>query len=269
MGGEARFRPRQFQKDMVGVGLLFNNDRAGDARYGTTQLYAKGSYIFLGNRDSSLIITVGMNIGWCQVGFDYTKMTFDNQFDGLQYNQSLGSGESFNWTRYNFADVNLGAAAQYIYKGKHRFTYGLGIHHVTRPVINYNGNDLSKLYVKTTNYLSYSAPIASKTDIIAEALISTQGKNFELIPHASLKYYMNRDLNQAILGGLCFRTRDAVILRMGYHYKTMQSGIAYDINISKFNAASNLRGAFEIYVNYVIKNKSNYIAKKRVCPVFM
>lgn len=269
LAGETRFKPRQLAKDMIGLGIVFNNDRAGDARYGTTQLYAKGSYIFLGNRDSSLIITVGANVGWVQVGFDYTKMTFDNQFDGLQYNQSLGSGESFSWTRYNFADINLGAAAQYIYKKKHRFTYALGIHHVTRPVVNYNGNDLSKLYVKGTNYFSYSTPIRYKTDLITEVLLSSQGKNTELIPHVSLKYYMNKDLNQAVLGGLCFRTRDAVILRAGYHYKTMQSGIAYDINISKFNAASNLRGAFELFVTYVIRNKNNYVAKKRVCPVFM
>lgn len=269
MAGEARIKPRQLQKDMVGVGIMFNSDRAGDARYGSTQLYVKGSYIFLGNRDSTLIITVGANVGWCQVGFDYTKMTFDNQFDGLGYNQSFGSGESFSWTQYNFADINLGAAFQYIHKHKHRFTYGLGVHHISRPVIDYNGNDLSKLYVKTTNYFAYSTPIANKTDIITEALVSTQGKNLEFIPHASLKYYFNRDLAQAILGGLCFRTRDAVIFRMGYNYKTLQTGIAYDINISKFRAASNLRGGFEIFANYVMRNRNNYVAKKRVCPVFM
>lgn len=269
MSGEARIKPRQLYKDMVGLGIVFNNDRAGDARYGTTQFYAKGSYIFLGNRDSSLIITVGANVGWVQVGFDYTKMTFDNQFDGLQYNQSLGSGESFAWTRYNFADVNLGLAVQYILHHRHRFTYGLGIHHVTRPRIDYNGNDLSRLYVKGTNYLSYSSAISQKTDIIAEALLSTQGKNFELIPHVSLKYYTNRDLGQAILGGVCFRTKDAVVLRMGYNYKTLQTGVAYDVNISRFNAATNYRGGFELFFTYVIRNKTTYTAKKRVCPVFM
>ena len=269
MSGEMRIKPRQLQKDMVGFGLLFNNDRAGDARYGTTQLYGKINYIFLGNTDSTLLITLGMNLGWCQVGFDFTKMTFDNQFDGLQYNQSLGSGESFSSTSRYYADINIGSAAQYILNRKHRFTYAIGFHHLTRPVINYNGNDLSSLYFRFTNFLAYSSPINAKTDIIAEALISNQAKNYELIPHVSLKYYLNKDLNQAILGGMCFRTRDAIIFRVGYHYKTMQSGIAYDINISKFNAATNRRGAFEIFVNYIIKNKSGYVAKKRVCPVFM
>ena len=269
LAGEARIKPQQLNKDMVGIGLVFNNDRAGDARYGTTQLYANGSYIFLGAADSSLLITAGMNVGWCQVGFDYSKMTFDNQFDGLQYNAGLATGERFELTRYNYADINLGSAVQYILNGKHRFTYGLGLYHLTTPAISYQGVKSSQLDFKMSNYLSYSTPINTKTDIIGEALIVTQGKNYEIIPHASMKYYLSRDLNQAVLGGLCFRARDAVIFRVGYHYKTLQSGMAYDINVSKFNAATNRRGAFEIFLTYVIQRKYTYVAKKRVCPVFM
>lgn len=269
LSGEMRLKPRQLYKDMVGLGITFNNDRAGDARYGTTQLYGHASYIFLGKKDSSLIITLGANVGWVQVGFDYTKMTFDNQFDGLQYNSSLGSGESFYWTRYNVADINTGLAVQYILNKKHRFVYGLGMHHVTRPRINYNGNDLSRMYLKSTNYLCYSTPVGRRTDLIAELLASTQGKNFEILPHVSLKYYMKRELNQALLLGLSYRSKDAVVLRGGYHYKMLQSGIAYDLNISRFNAATNFRGGFEVFVTYVMRNNGSYTAKKRVCPVFM
>jgi len=269
MNGEARIKPKQLVKDMVGVGLVFNSDKAGDSRYGTTQLYANGSYIFLGKPDSTLLFTIGMNLGWCQVGFDYDKMTFDNQFDGVNYNKTTASGENFDWTKYNYADLNLGTGIQYILDHKHRFTVGLGFHHLTSPVITYQGNMLSKLDFKLTNYLSYSTPINQKVDVIAEALISKQAKNYEIIPHSSLKYYFNKDDNKAVLAGMCLRARDAVVFRFGYTHKTLQSGIAYDINTSKFTAATNRRGAFEIFVNYVISRKPSNFVKKRVCPVFM
>ena len=68
---------------------------------------------------------------------------------------------------------------------------------------------------------------------------------------------------------MCLRARDAVVFRFGYTHKTLQSGIAYDINTSKFTAATNRRGAFEIFVNYVISRKPSNFVKKRVCPVFM
>ncbi|MBL7930727.1 MAG: PorP/SprF family type IX secretion system membrane protein, partial [Bacteroidia bacterium] len=249
MSGERRFRPLRLKKDMVGVGLLFNNDRAGDAHYGTTQFYLQGSYIFLAKPDSSLLISLGANVGWCRVGFDYSKMTFENQYDGYAYNQTLQTGEQFNWTVRNFADISLGSAIQYIHNGKHRFTYAIGVHHLSSPTISYQGNDASKLDYKFTNILSYSTPIKENTDIIAEALVSNQGKYYELIPHVSLKYYMKREENKAILGGLCYRSRDAVVFRMGYTQGTLQSGISYDINISRFNAASNFRGGFELFIN--------------------
>lgn len=269
MAGEARIKPQQFVKDMIGVGLVFNSDRAGDARYGTTQLYLNGNYILLAKPDSSLFITFGMNLGWCQVGFDYSKMTFDSQYNGSQYVPSSSGGEGFTYTNYNFVDLNLGTSVQYVLADKHRFSYGLGLFHVTSPMISYQGAKSSKLDFKATNYVGYAVPANAKIDVIAEVLLTTQGKNYEVIPHASLKYYMNRDVNQAVLAGLCLRARDAVVLRLGYSFKTLQSGIAYDINTSGFNAATNRRGGFEMFVNYVIKQKRSYIAKKRFCPVFM
>jgi type IX secretion system PorP/SprF family membrane protein len=269
MSGEARIKPRSFVKDMVGIGVTFNNDVAGDARYGTTNLYFSGSYINPLKQDSSLLLSLGMNIGWCQVGFDYNKMTFDNQFDGVQYSAGTPSGEKFDWYRYNYADANLGAALQYRLNNKHYFSLGMGFDHITTPVITYQGNMLSKLDFKTINYLRYSVIVNREVDIIADAMINKQGKYYEILPHSSVKYYFNRDNNKAVLGGLSFRARDALVVRFGYTEKTLQSGIAYDINISKFTAATNRRGAFEIFVNYIIRKQSAYTVKKRICPVFM
>jgi type IX secretion system PorP/SprF family membrane protein len=268
MHGESRFKPRFLARDMLGVGLLFNSDRAGDARYGSNQFFLNGNYLFLGKPDSSLIITMGLNLGWCQVGFDYQKMTFDNQYDGLTFNRSLGSGESFNFIQKNFADVNIGSVIQYL-RNSQRFTYGISFHHVTSPVISYQGNDLSRLDYKLTNFLGYTRPLDHKTHLISEALISVQGKNFELIPHVSLKYFVSRSEMKAVSGGICFRARDAIVFRFGYFYRTLQSGISYDINVSQFSAATNRRGAFEIFVNYVFKVRPAFTAKKRPCPVFM
>ncbi len=269
MNGEARIKPKRLEKDMIGIGLVFNNDRAGDARYGSTQFYANANYIYLAKPDSSLMLTLGMNLGWCQVGFDYNKMTFDNQFDGLAYNKGLGSGEGFGWTVRNYADISLGSAIQHVLNRRHKFTYAIGLHHLTKPVITFQGNDLNILDFKMTHCFSYNTAISDHTDIIAEALLSLQGKYVELIPHVSLKYYLNKRENQAVLAGLCYRTNDAAVLRLGYSYNRLQSGMSYDINVSDFNAATNRRGGFEIFLNYIIKVKPSFIAKKRACPVFM
>lgn len=269
LNAEARIKPKQFTKDMIGIGMFLNNDRAGDAQYSTTQIYLNGNYICNARPNNGLILTLGASLGWCKIGFDYSKMTFDNQYDGFQFNRSLSSNEKFNWSSSNYLDLNIGTAIQYNIKQKHNFVLAFALHHLNSPVITYQGNDLSKLDFKITNCLSYTRPINEKIDLLIEALITTQGKNYELIPHASVKFFMNTDYSKAILAGLCLRTRDAVIFRLGYNYKTMQSGISYDINISEFNIASNRRGGFEIFINYIINIKPSFVAKKRPCPVFM
>ncbi|MCC6372332.1 MAG: PorP/SprF family type IX secretion system membrane protein [Bacteroidia bacterium] len=269
MHGEMRLKPPSMKKDMLGLGILFNNDKAGAASYGTTQFYVNPSYIYLARPDSSLIMTLGANVGFCSVGFDYSKMTFDSQFNGITFDKTLSTGEGFGFTRKNFVDFNTGAVIQYVHKHKHRYTYAIGVNHISRPVITYQGNDLSRLDLKIINCLAYTTPLNYKTDFVAEGLFTKQGKNSELIPYLALKYYINKDENQSILGGVCLRARDAAIIRFGYNRGTLQSGIAYDVNISNFTPATNRRGAFELFINYVFKSKPALVPKRRACPVFM
>jgi type IX secretion system PorP/SprF family membrane protein len=269
LNGEARLKPRFLTRDYVGAGFIFNSDRAGDANYGTTQFYFSGSYIFRFRGDSTFMIAIGSSAGWCQVGFDYSKMTFDSQYDGSRFNSGISAGESFRWTQSNFADINAGAAFTYAFTNRHRMQYGVGVYHISSPVISYQGNDLNRLDYKMSHFLSYTIPLNEKSDLTGEMLYTLQGKYYEAIPHLSWKRYIEKKENQAILAGVCWRARDAIVLRMGYHHRTLQTGIAYDINISKFTAATNRRGAFEIFVNYVFRLNPSFVAKKRHCPFLL
>ena len=46
-------------------------------------------------------------------------------------------------------------------------------------------------------------------------------------------------------------------------------GVSYDINTSKLTAATNGRGGFEISVIYIFKKIVPFVAKSRVCPIYM
>jgi len=269
MNAETSLKPLFLKKDRFGVGLSFYNDKAGDARYGMTQFYAQGSYIHYPKDIPKLLLSFGLNLGVNRVGFDLSKMTFDAQYDGVQLVPGAYNGEQFTQTRAGFFDMNLGSVAEYAFTGTKKISFGFGLHHLTTPKITYQGNDLSQLDFKYSNLVSYQSRIGYRTHFIGEALFSIQGKNIEMVPHVSLKYMLNEDFDQAVSGGLCFRTNDAVILRLGYHYKLFNSGIAYDINVSKFTAATNRRGAFEIFLNQTISASKTYGSRRRICPVFM
>lgn len=269
LAADMRYKPKRFISDCIGAGIMYNNDRAGDAYYGFNQLYLSGSYIRKANKDSTLLISAGFNVGISTAGFNYNKMTFDNQFDGSNYNASYSTGESFKSTKTTFGDFNVGLAAQYAVKKNVNVLYAFSFNHLSNPVITYQGAPASKLDSKIGNYLSVSLPVQEKLYLITEMWYAHQGKYNEFIPGANLRFMFEaRDNNSASLG-LYWRVKDAVIARLGYTYKTTTAGISYDINTSKFLAATNRRGAFEIYITHIIKRIKPVVIKKRVCPVYM
>ena len=269
IAGDARFKPKTMRSDCIGAGILFNNDVAGDAAYTLNQVYLSGSFIHKVSKDSSLLISAGLTMGISSVGFNYNKMTFDNQYDGYTYNSSLGTGENFTQTQTTYLDFSIGLAAQYSFSQFTKLIYGFSYSHFANPSITYQNNSNSKLDSKSVNFLSFSTPLSKKFYIIPELIFSNQGKYNEFVPGANLKYVLDSDKNHTISLGIYFRTDDALISRLGYTFKSTTAGVSYDINTSKFMAATNNRGGFEIYVTHIIKRIRPFVPKKRVCPVFM
>jgi len=257
------------KSDRIGVGLLFNNDKAGYANYTINQFYASGSYIHKVNKDSTLLWSNGVNVGFSSVAFNYSKMTFDNQYDGNSYNSSYSTGESFASNATSYADVTLGTALKYIIKQRAYVQYGLTYSHINSPKITFQNNAAIKIDSKLYNYLSFQYPVANNFDVVFELLHQHQGKYNEFIPSAMLKLHLNQAKQQQVGLGFNYRAKDAFVARLFYQVKTLNVGVSYDVNTSKFVAATNKQGAFEIYATYIFKKLIPFTPKSRVCPIYM
>lgn len=269
IAADGRFKTKNMRSDCFGAGIIFNNDKSGDTNYGTNQLYLSGSYIHKLNKDSTLLWTTGILAGISNVGFNYSKMTFDDQYQNGNYAASNGTGENFAKNSTTFGDFNFGTALQYTIKQRAFVQYGISYHHFTNPKLTFQNNNSIRIDPKLNNYLCFAYPISDKADIMAEVLYSHQGKYNEIVPGAQFKFYLDQKTNQAASFGLYYRAKDAVIARLGYQIKTLTAGVSYDVNTSKFIAATNRRGAFEIYVTYIFKKIVPFVPKTRVCPIYM
>ena len=269
LAGDARFKTKKMKSDCFGVGVMFNNDKSGDTYYGTNQLYLSGSYMHKLNKDSTLLWTTGLMAGISNVGFNYNRMTFDDQYQNNTYGSNNSTGESFSKNASTFGDFNFGTALQYAIKQRAFVQYGISYHHFTNPRLTFQNNNSIKIDAKLNNYLCFAYPVGAKTDIIAEILYTHQGKYNEFIPGAQAKFHLDEKTHQAVSVGLYYRAKDAVIARLGYQVKTLTAGVSYDVNTSKFIAATNRRGGFEIYVTYVFKKIIPFAPKTRVCPIYM
>jgi len=267
--GDARFKTKNMKSDCVGAGLIFNNDVSGMTQYQTNQLYVSASYIHKLNTDSSLLWTNGLMIGISNIGFNYNKMTFDQQYQNGNYNAANFSGENFHKTNSTYMDFNGGTFLQYNIKSRACVQYGLSYHHFSSPKLSFQNNSNIRIDSKLHNYFNFSYPISEKIDGSAELLIAQQGKYKEFNPGIQIKYWLNLKDNQSVSAGLYLRTKDAIIARLGYQIKTFSTGISYDINRSPFIAATSYRGGIEFYLIYIFKKVAPFIPQKRICPMYM
>jgi type IX secretion system PorP/SprF family membrane protein len=267
--GDTKLKTKNSKNDAIGLGLLFNNDKAGYANYSTTQFFASTSYMHKLNKDSTWLWSTGANVGISHNAFNYSKMTFDNQYNGNSYSSLNATGENFAANASNYFDISLGTLLKYIIKQRAFIQYAYSYHHINTPKITFQNNTSIKVDSKIYNYVSIQYPVSEKVDVLFELLHQHQGKYNEFIPSAMLKLHLNQINAQQIGLGFNYRAKDAIVARLFYQVKTLNVGLSYDVNTSKFMAATNRQGAFEIYVTYIFKKIVPFIPKTRVCPIYM
>lgn len=253
----------------LGIGLVLNSDKAGDSDFGITQTGINLSYISGIGSSGEHFAAFGLQPSFTQQSLNYTKLTFDNQYDGDVYNPAISPAEIFSNDKFVYFD--LAAGITYLYKPTERFHIagGISIHHLLKPSYSFYESSDAKLPVKTSIDLRSSIGITDKMFLLPAVLFSTQNKFHETVPGANLKFIMNEKPGKKInlYAGLFARTGDALIPMVGLDYNELNLGISYDVNTSDLKRASNSRGGYEIALTYII-TKVKPIGIKPPCPVY-
>jgi type IX secretion system PorP/SprF family membrane protein len=261
----------KLEKDVPGVGLQINNDKSGDSRFSTTQIFLSGSYIKKLTSDSTHFLSLGIQPGITTKSFDVNALTFDNQYDGDQYDPALTSGENFAKTRITYLDMGAGLAYLWRKNNRMKVNFGVSAFHLNRPKQSFFNNDDIRLDVKTTVSGIGQIPVRPKLDVLPSFMYQRQGKFHETLLGLFGKYYLKpiNGTETAVSLGAFYRVKDAFILAAGMDYRNFNVGISYDVNTSKLREATNRRGGFEISIIYIFKKIVPFVAKKRVCPIYM
>ncbi len=261
----------KLQNDVPALGLIVNNDRSGDSKFTTTQVFISASYIKKLNKDSTHFLSFAIQPGISTKSFDINALTFDNQYDGDQFNPNLASGENFSKTRITYFDLGGGLAYLWRKNNRTKLNLGLSAFHLNAPKQSFFNNDEIRLDRKYVISGLAEFPVSEKLDVLPTFMYEGQGKFHETVLGASGKYYLKpvNGIETAVSLGAYYRLKDAFIMSANVDYRNFNVGLSYDVNTSKLIAATNRRGGFEISIIYIFKKTVPFIAKKRVCPVYM
>lgn len=270
LAGDTRLKTK-LENDVPAAGLQINNDKSGDSRFGTTQIFVSGSYVKKLTKDSVNFISIGLQPGITTKSFNVNALTFDNQYDGDQYNAALASGENFAKTRITYFDMGAGLAYLWRKNSRTKINFGVSAFHLNRPKQSFFDNDEIRLDVKTVVSGIGEIPVSAKLDVLPSFMYERQGKFHETLLGLFGKYYLKpvSGAETAVSLGAFLRVKDAFILAANMDYRNFNVGLSYDVNTSKLREATNRRGGFEISVIYIFKKAVPFVAKKRVCPIYM
>jgi type IX secretion system PorP/SprF family membrane protein len=270
LSADTRFK-KKFFDGVPAAGLILNTDKAGDSRFSTTQLCVSGAFIKKIGTDSTHFVSIGVQPGFTTKSFNLNALTFDNQYDGDNYNPGLSSGENFSKTRITYLD--LGGGVSYLWKKTQRTQASAGFSalHMNMPKQSFFNNKEIRLDIKTTVNGIVEFPVAAQLDVLPSVMYQRQGKYKETVLGLFGKYYLQpfNGMTTAFSLGAFYRVKDAFIMVANMEYRSFNVGISYDVNNSKLIEATNNRGGFEISVIYIFKKEVPFIAKKRVCPIYM
>ncbi|HRE73915.1 MAG TPA: PorP/SprF family type IX secretion system membrane protein [Flavobacteriales bacterium] len=259
------------EKKGLGAGIRINHDIAGDSRFRTFQFDLAGSYGFHPGGDSTLRISVGAVTGITSRNLSYSALYFDNQYNGIAYDASLGNGENFQRESRAYLNLQLGTA---FYKklGKRNFiSGGISLGNITKPKQSYFDVTTIKLDRRFNVHATFNYAINDEIEIVPSVLAQFQGTYQEILIGSQVRYILvnEKGVYRAVRAGLFYRAKDAGYLSVGIDYDDWVAGISYDINISDLNPASRYRGGIEFAVIRILNVYKPKMIQRRICPNYI
>lgn len=255
--------------DKIGAGVLFYYDRVGDSRFTSLQAMLSLSYILNFGQNNKHSLSAGFNAGVGNRSFQYQYLYFDNQYNGDHYVPDLNSGESFPSTNITYPEVGAGLAYQFQLNDRKSVTVGFSMNHLNQPKQSFFGENGVKLNIRYTLNARARWKVAKKLDIVPEFIFQNQDTKHEIAfgVHTKAFVFKQRTAQVCLNTGVYYRNNDALYFLVGMDYNNWQANVSYDVNVSRFNKATNTYGALEISVIYIMFKVKNVKSAGSGCPI--
>lgn len=254
---------KQRNESCLGVGLNFTNDQTGDMKVSSNLLSIPINYTIAA--DDNLFFSIGLAPGFYQQTIKSDAITWNNQWDGQQYNQGIASNENIasGQSVFNF-DLGAGFNFRYKFEDESVINLGIGVNHITGQDASYTLIE-NKIFRSINIFASGTKYIPDRRLGISPSLLMSFmgpnrnivfGTNFdiELFEASRRTDYVQRSFFSL---GMHYRVQDALIALASFKFSGFKVGLSYDINISSLTPTTRGNGGFEIHLAYAMMTDAN------------
>lgn len=253
----------------LGLGGALFTDQAGAGDLSLTKFQADVAYhLQLGYYT---MLSVGFGLAYAQRSVNFSKLTFDAQWDGLTFNKDLANQESYTFQKTGYPDVSVGLSYAYFPNDNVYFRVGMGLLHVNQPNESFYHLD-NKIGMRPTANADVLFKLNGSWICEISSYYTQQKKALELVYGAKFSYNVTPTENSPniLIFGVYQRLDDAIIPMLGFEWDKIQLLSSVDITTSDLTPASRGNGAMEFSI--IFKGLYNNNRGKDVggynCPRF-
>jgi type IX secretion system PorP/SprF family membrane protein len=269
--GDAQILQNQNNDGWVGIGGLILRDVAGSGALTSTRIYGSVAYHQMLNLGS--LLSLGFNVGYANKRINTSNLTFPSQWNGKFFDvHQTGQAPVLATNNIGYLDLQAGLNYAYFPSDNMYLNIGFSSHHINRPRESFfdqhSGID-NRISVRHTAFVNGSFKLNDQWIINPNAYYSLQAKSWEYVLGMNANYNLSGDGEKVLIGGLYYRSSDAVIPMIGFGLKDYTFTFTYDATISTLKNYNNTRGALEFsLIKQGVFDKYNGNRREAMCPSF-
>ncbi|MCC6600089.1 MAG: PorP/SprF family type IX secretion system membrane protein [Crocinitomicaceae bacterium] len=254
-----------------GAGLSVFLDKAGDSRLSTTVVNISIAKSIDIREDKSAQLVPGIMIGITSMKIDYSKLNYDNQWNGITYDPSIDPDEKFSRNSRAYLNLNLGASYIQRWKNNRELIAGASLYNLSAPKQSFFNDGYVRLDPRLNLHGLYRFELNKDWQMAPSILFISQGKYKEVDIGGQAYYVFQKEswMYRAAYFGAYGRAGDAGFLVAGMKYDNWDVGLSYDINTSNLRPASNAKGGFEISVIYIVPPLPEAGKLRKICQDYI
>ena len=266
---DGKYYTPRLRNSMFGIGLSVNYDKSGYSKLEQQNIQILGSLTH--RMGENHFLTGGIDIGFTQRAFDFSDLSFSNQWNGDVYVPSLASREPNDGTSAKYVDFSVGINYHFqLPKKRTKVDLGVGLFHINEPIGNSFWADNTVFLPRRASFYGLATVyLAPNVDFIGSASFQYQIGHNEQLYSVAGRFHITKEKTKelALQFGAIFRNKDAFAPAMEVHYKKQwQLAFTYDINFSPFKITTEKIGGPEFSLTYIItKPRFN---KVKFCPIY-
>ena len=260
------FRNRN-ETNWLGLGAAIFSDKSGDGNLTLTRFEGFAAYhILIGEHN---MISAGLSAASVTRSVDFSKLTFDAQWDGMAFDTRMSNKEVGASQKAGYADISAGVNYAYFPTEQLYIKLGAALAHINRPQESFlnNGNEVG---LRPTVNLDVTGRI-NDYFILNPSVYYTSEKGAYEIMYGTMAFIKvgGQGSPSSLIIGAYQRWNDAVVSAFGYEWNGLRMMTSYDYTISDLGQYINHHGALEFAISWSGNYRHGGTPKRMYsCPRF-